>query len=421
MLATLRHRDFALLWVAGLVSVAGDNALIVALPLHAYELTGSAAAAGVFAAAVLPRVLLGSVAGVFVDRWDRKRTMVATDLLRAALLLPLLAAGSADLLWLVFLVRAALGTVRLFFDPAESALLPRLVGEERLVAANALNALNNNVGMLVGPAVGGLLYARYGLGVVVAADAATFLASAALVAAIRSDARPDAGSVADAASAWGRFWREWGEGLRLVGRNRALRTVFAASFLGAAEAGTFAAGLAPLAVDVLRGGEAGAGLLLSAQAVGGLAAGALIAGVAARRPPRLLFGGALVGLGLSDLGLANAANLAPPGTAALGVAVLFMVAAGVPEVASRAAGTGLLQGHAADAFRGRVFGAFGATQAVATLLGLGIGGPAVDAVGVVPVVSAGAAISIAGGLLALARLPREADHAAATEPVTTPP
>ncbi len=129
----------------------------------------------------------------------------------------------------------------------------------------------------------------------------------------------------------------------------------------------------------------------------------------------------MVGLGLSDLGLANAANLAPPGTAALGVAVLFMVAAGVPEVASRAAGTGLLQGHAADAFRGRVFGAFGATQAVATLLGLGIGGPAVDAVAVVPVVSAGAAISIAGGLLALARLPREADHAAATEPVTTPP
>ena len=107
--------------------------------------------------------------------------------------------------------------------------------------------------------------------------------------------------------------------------------------------------------------------------------------------------------------------------AALGVAMLFMVAAGVPEVASGAAGTGLLQGHAADAFRGRVFGAFAATQGVATLLGLGIGGPAVDAIGVVPVVSAGAAMSITGGLLALARLPREADHAVAAEPVATPP
>ena len=96
MLATLRHRDFALLWFAGLVSVAGDFALLIALPLHAYALTGSAVATGaVFAASLLPSILLGSVAGVFVDRWDRKRTMVAADLLRAALLLPLLAVGLA--------------------------------------------------------------------------------------------------------------------------------------------------------------------------------------------------------------------------------------------------------------------------------------------------------------------------------------
>ena len=99
VLATLRHRDFALLWTAGLVSVAGDFALVVALPLHAYALTGSAVATGgVFAASLLPHVLLGSVAGVFVDRWDRKRTMIVADLLRAALLLPLLLVGSADLL-----------------------------------------------------------------------------------------------------------------------------------------------------------------------------------------------------------------------------------------------------------------------------------------------------------------------------------
>jgi MFS family permease len=117
VIATLRHRDFALLWTAGLISVAGDFALIIVLPLHAYALTGSAVATGaVFAASFLPRVLLGSIAGVFVDRWDRKRTMVAADLLRAALLLPLLAVGSPDLLWLLYLVRAATGTVGLLFE-----------------------------------------------------------------------------------------------------------------------------------------------------------------------------------------------------------------------------------------------------------------------------------------------------------------
>src|SRR3954469_18636059 len=115
MLATLRHRDFALLWIAGLISVAGDYALIVALPLHAYALTGSAAGTrGGFCAALIPKVLLGSVVGVFVDRWDRKRTMIAADLVQALVLLPLLVVTSADLLWVLYLVCGACGRGSLF-------------------------------------------------------------------------------------------------------------------------------------------------------------------------------------------------------------------------------------------------------------------------------------------------------------------
>ena len=94
MLATLRHRDFALLWVAGFISVAG--------------------------------VLLGSLAGVFVDRWDRKRTLVVADLARAALLLPLLAVVSSDLLWLLYAVRAGTGVVGLFFYG-----VPKVVPEQK--------------------------------------------------------------------------------------------------------------------------------------------------------------------------------------------------------------------------------------------------------------------------------------------------
>ena len=187
MLATLRQRNFALLWIAGLISVAGDFALLTALPLHAYALTGSALASGaVFAASLLPRVVLSSFAGVFVDRWDRQRTMVVADLMRAIALLPLLAVGSADLLWLLYLVRLATGTLALFFNPAESALLPRLVGEERLVAANALNALNDNLGRLGGPALGGVLYATGGLGTLVVVDAASFVVSVTTLLLIRT-------------------------------------------------------------------------------------------------------------------------------------------------------------------------------------------------------------------------------------------
>jgi hypothetical protein len=416
VIATLRNRDFALLWTAGVISVAGDFALLIALPLHAYALTGSAVATGgVFAASLLPRVLLGSVAGVFVDRWDRKRTMVAADLLRAALLLPLLAVGSPDLLWLLYLVRAATGVVGLIFDPAESALLPRLVGEERLVTANALNALNNNIGRLVGPVAGGLLYAGGGLSAVVIVDAASFALSAALILAIRANARPkrddDAG---DGASAWGRMIDEWRAGLRLVGRDRALSTIFIAVGLGFFGEGTFGVGFTPLVIDVLDGGAAGAGVLASAQAIGGLLAGVLVARVALKVSPRVLFAGGMIGLGLTDLGVANAAMLASPGPAAMAVGSTFMLLAGFPVVSSAAAGHGLLQTLTTDAFRGRVFGALGTIQGLATLVGLILGAAAIDTIGVVPVVSLGSAMWIAGGVFALTRLARDVGDAPAT-------
>ena len=154
-------------------------------PLAVYELTGSAlATGGILIANKLSALVLGSVAGVFVDRWDRQRTMVAANLVRAPLLLPLLAVDSAERVWIVYVVAAALSAVGQFFRPAENALLPRLVGEEHLIPANALNALNDNLSRLVGPALGGLVAARFGLGGAVAADAASYLIAAGMIAAI---------------------------------------------------------------------------------------------------------------------------------------------------------------------------------------------------------------------------------------------
>lgn len=421
MLATLRHRDFALLWVAGLISVAGDFALMIALTLHAYALTGSAiATGGVFAATLIPSVLLGSFAGVFVDRWDRKRTMVTADLARAALLLPLLTVVSADQLWLLYGVRAATGIVGLFFQPAESALLPRLVGEEQLVSANALNALNNNLGRLVGPALGGALYAGGGLTTVIVVDAATFAISATLIAAIRADARPDAGGdSADGASAWARAAGEWLAGLRLIRRDRALRTIVLASGIGMLGEGTFSVGFTPLVIDVLQGGAAGAGILSSAQAIGGLAAGAVVARAALTASPRLLFTGGMIGLGFTDLGVANAGTLVPPGATAVIAASAFMLLAGFPVVAMSSARHGLLQMLTTDAFRGRVFGALVAVHGLAILVGLGVGGLAIEVVGVVLVVSVGAAMSIMGGVFALTRLPKDVGMAPSSEAAET--
>jgi MFS family permease len=410
VLATLRHRDFGLLWFAGLISVAGDFALIVALPLHVYRLTGSTlATAGTFAASTLPGILIGSIAGVFVDRWDRKQTMVVTDIARAIILLPLLLAP--DHLAMIYAVAAVRGTLGLFFFPAESALLPTLVGADRLVAANALNALNDNLGFLFGPALGALLYAEVGIEGVVIVDALSYLGSALLIRLIAAEARPTREAAASpGGSPWARAIADWRDGLRVVQRDRTLVVLFAASSLGTVADGVFMTlGLSPLVLDVLGGTPAQVGWLGTAQGVGGLVASVAVARFGHRIAKRWLYGGGMVGLGLCDFGAFNARRLAGSGTPAVGVAMGWMVLAGVPVVAYGTGRQSIVQTQAADAFRGRVFGALGTVQGVALLIGLGIGGVLGDAVGIVPVLSASAMVRVLGGLVALALLPRRED------------
>jgi hypothetical protein len=133
----------------------------------------------------------------------------------------------------------------------------------------------------------------------------------------------------------------------------------------------------------------------------------LVARAALKLSPRVLLAGGMIGLGLTDLGVANAALLAPPGPGAMAVGSIFMLLAGFPVVSSTAAEHGLLQTLTADAYRGRVFGALGAIQGMAILVGLTLGAAAIDAIGVVPVVSLGAMMWIVGGVFALARLARD--------------
>ena len=407
MFAILRTRDFGLLWLAGLISFAGDAALLIALPLHVYQLTDSTLATAVaLAARFVPRVLFASVAGVFVDRWDRKRTMAITDLARAAILLPILVAP--DTLAIVYTVMVFHGAIGLFFAPAEGALLPKLVGQEHLVAANALNSLNNNVGMLIGPAAGALLYSQVGIGGVVLVDSASYVASAALIALIAADARPErdpAGSSGGAA--WSRMGSDWRAGLSIVRQNLSLRVLFASYVLAGLAEGVFLTlGLSPLVLDVLGGTPAQVGWVASAQAIGGLAAIVIIVRIGHRMTKRWLLGGGAVGIGLADLSTANAHRVAGTGTAAIGIAMGCMVLAGPPSVAGGAATQSIIQEQTSDAYRGRVFGAFASTTSVAMLVGFAAGGILGDAVGLVPVLSIAALTRVVGGLLVFAFLPR---------------
>src|SRR5947209_9443185 len=228
MLATLRQRNFALLRCAGLISLIGDRAMMTALPFYVYQQTSSTpATAALFTAAYVPMVLLGSVAGVFVDRWDRNRIMVLTNLIQTVVMLLLLLVRSSTWLWLVLLVAFVETSVAMFFGPAERALLPRLVREDQLIPANALAGLNDNIARLAGPPIGGALLGFLGLGSVAIVDSASFLIAAVLISLISMSSRPsrEQVDVTDAVvSSWLGAWQDWLDGLMIERHDHLIHT-----------------------------------------------------------------------------------------------------------------------------------------------------------------------------------------------------
>jgi len=164
VLGLLRRRDFALRWTGGLISIVGDRKLRIALPIHVDRLTGSTGATSLAVAMeTLPRLVLGSVAGVFVDRRDRRRVIVVANLLLTPtlLVLVLVRPGATERLAILYGVAFTAARLAQCVSPAGQALLPSLVDEADVLVANALNSLNNNLARLLGPPLSGAVAALW--------------------------------------------------------------------------------------------------------------------------------------------------------------------------------------------------------------------------------------------------------------------
>ncbi|WP_425559114.1 MFS transporter [Catenulispora yoronensis] len=352
--------------LAGVVSVTGDWVLLTGLAYCVYVLTGSTVASALTATAgLLPQVFLGPVAGVFADRWDRKRTMIGADLLLAAGLLPLLAVGGRGQVWIVVGVLLWQGAVVQFFAPAEQAMVPRLVDGAELATANALVVQSRDVARLCGAAAGGVLAAAGGVPALAVADAASFLLAAVLLRCVRTS-----GEVERRSRQSGRVVEVFGElgaGLRLVAGVRVLRTLMLFVVLAGTGEGVMGTLFAPFVRDVLHGGGRTYGLISAVQAVGGIVGGLAVAVFGRHIPaPRLLGVGAVL-FGAVDLVI----FLYPLGYLATWPAVVGMVVVGVPGALVMTGLFTLMQQYTVDEFRGRAFGAltglFGACQLIATL------------------------------------------------------
>jgi MFS family permease len=387
--ALLRRGPFRLLWSGQVISNFGDALTSLALLLTAHHLTGSTAAvAGVAIALALPQLLFGMAAGVLVDRWNRRRVMIVSDLVRAVLVLGFLAVTSADTLWLLYalaFVQAAVGT---FFNPARAAVLPEIVPADRLLSANALSETSRVVAGMAGVAAAGALAGLTGrLGLVFVVDAATFVASAALIARLP-------GMSATAARATRGVWADLADGVRLVLGSRRLVGVIVAATVVMLGLGAVNVLLVPFVVEVLDASETWFGALEAAQVASMVLAGGALVVVGARFRPTTLISAGLVGVGL--VVAAMAASTRPWHLMGLLFAVGWCVA---PVQASV---TTILQTEVPAHSRGRAHASFGSMVGAAGLASMAVAGAVAEAVGIRLVLIASGGVIVGAGLASAA-------------------
>jgi len=387
---------FRRLWIAGLVSEAGEWLLFIALPLVVLQLTGSALGMSIaFLLAMAPPVLLAPVVARLVDRLPGRGVMVAATLAQALSLLPLLVVHDESDLPVVYGVIIAQATFAAVFEPAKNTMLPMLVGPERIVSANALVGLNGNLGRIIGSPLGGVLLAFTGLGGVALANIATYLIAGALVATLPKLPGASDKTLADAQA-------PPGSGLIRVLRAPATAVPVAVVGVTAVAQGLFMVLFVFFVTEVIGGGEADVGVLRGVQAVGAIAAGAALGVIGARLNVRRLTLVGVVAFAAITAITWNASFL----THAVPLYAVLFGLIGAPAVLMSAGLTSLLQQSAPDGRRGSVFAALGLAQALGQAIGLLAGGVLQGVMGTMLMLQVQAAVYAAAAVLALVMLPR---------------
>jgi MFS family permease len=179
--------DYALLWYAQAVSLIGDwfNTIVLSALVSRYSDGSGLAISGLLLARFLPPLLVSPLAGVLLDRFNRKHLLIFSDLARVVIVLGFLLATSPDRLWLIYLLTVLQFSLSALFEPGRSAITPSLVRREDLVQANVLGSVTWSVMLAIGGASGGLVAAVFGIETALLFDAATFLISALLIMRIR--------------------------------------------------------------------------------------------------------------------------------------------------------------------------------------------------------------------------------------------
>lgn len=343
------NANFRRLWAGTVISFFGDWFNTIALYRLIEQLTGSPLAlGGVFVAKMLPLALASPIAGVLADRLDRRKVMIWTDVLRAALVLGFLLVDRPERVWLLFVLLTAQTTMTAAFNPARDASIPNVTTPRELLTANALIAVTWSTMLAVGAAAGGVAVELIGPRAVFVLDSATYLLSAWFIARARipqEQVGAEAGLsvVRDGVRKIADGWRR----MRL--RPEVGRIALAKASWGAG-GGALVYLLALLGEAALPAAPAvGIGLLFAARGVG-TGIGPILARAFVgdtRRWP------ALLGLCLFASGLAYLSVGVVPWM--VGLVALLVVAAHAASGTIWVLSTVMLQQRAEDQYRGRIF------------------------------------------------------------------
>jgi MFS family permease len=188
-----RNRNFRLLYIGQTISQLGDWFNAVAVFALLLDLTGSATAvAWMMIVQFLPVAVFGPLAGVVVDRVDRRRLMIATDVARGCLIAVLLLIHRRDQVWIAYVVMAFTVGAQAFFEPARTATIPNITAPDELLTANALSSATWSAMLAIGASIGGLVTAIAGRNVAFVVNALSFFASAFFIGRTRYDSTPAA-------------------------------------------------------------------------------------------------------------------------------------------------------------------------------------------------------------------------------------
>jgi MFS family permease len=343
---SLHVRNYRLFFSGHAVSVCGTWMQRVAQDWLVFTLTGSGVALGIAAALQFgPMVVLGIWGGSVVDRFDRRRLLIATQVTQAvlALALGLLTVSGLVALWMVYALTFLLGVVTVIDSPARAAFVSDLVGPDDYVNAQSLNSTVHNAGRLIGPAFAGLLIATAGVGTAFLVNAASF--AAVLLSLSRMD--PAAMSKRDVATLPGA--ERAGEGLRYVWRHRELRACMLIVLVVGLFGQNFRVVLPLLASDTFGQGAEVYGYLTAALGLGAVIGALFTASRRTATSRGMLI--ATIAFGLTNV----LAALAP----SLALAYVALTLMGIANISVNTLGRTVLMVQSPPSMHGRVLALYG--------------------------------------------------------------